>query len=149
MTTPATAPQGQAVVGTHNTLNITIGSIISYPSQLPVASELQAIESLAPGATRDLIDMQKQVVGMAEGEQEHRHQMECEDSKRQTRGQIIGPTLGAVAIIGAVWTGLAGHTDVAITLGGATAVSVVSIVLLGRMPWSHNTHPELESRTGG
>ncbi len=59
MTTPATAPQGQAVVGTHNTLNITIGSIISYPSQLPVASELQAMH-------RDWTAMRRRYAHLAE-----------------------------------------------------------------------------------
>lgn len=125
---------GRASAGMHNELNINIGTIISYPAQLPVASELEAIERLAPGATRDLIAMQQTVVGMAQLEQTHRHQMDREESVRRTRGGLIGPALGAVAIVGAVWAGLMGHTEVATALGGGTAVAVVAVIVTGKIP---------------
>lgn len=138
---PATAGPASAGGATHNTLNITIGSI-SYPAQLPGADEMERLEELAPGATRDLLDMQKQVVGMAADEQKHRHKMDTEESARRTRGQIIGPAIGALAIVGAVITGLLGHEEVAIALGGGTALGVTTVVVTGRLIPRGRSGPE-------
>ena len=90
--------------------------------------------------------MQQTVLGMAQREQSHRHQMESEESTRRTRGGLIGPLIGALAIAGAVWTGLTGHTDVATALGSGTAIVVVSVIVTGRIPtWRRPTGNDAES----
>lgn len=104
-----------------------------FSGPLPPPSVLGAYESLSPGLT-------DRIVEMAEREQAHRHRMDDETVKEETklgkRGQLFGFIIAIAGLATAVVLGWPAHQGgAAAVVGGASLASLVAAFLKG--PQSH------------
>ena len=101
----------------------------SYSGSLPHPKHFEQFEKALPGSAG-------RILAMAENEQAHRHNWETRAIRFEFIYSIFGLLSGlivAVALIAAgIWTGITGHTGVAIAFVGASAVGMVGAFIKGR-----------------
>ena len=102
----------------------------SWSGPLPPPAALEKFNDIIPGGAARILEM-------AEREQAHRikfeqHALDAE-VKADSRGQYLGTTIAALAIIGAIVNvALSGHWQVSCALVGVPVLGVVSAIIQGR-----------------
>lgn len=119
------------VLGTLNPhqRNVILQKIQSFSGPIPHPELLEGYERVQPG-------LAERIVSMAEKEQEV--QLECDKAlvegpiKATRRGQWMGFVIALLFLGAATALGILGERAVAITLGGGTLVSLVTIFVANR-----------------
>lgn len=109
-----------------------MGIAATYDSVLPPGHDLDIAERYAPGVTKELVQLAKDVSRRADKEQDHRHGLENREGRNRTIGLIAA--IGYLAAV--VGLGAAGVDQVAIAMVSAAGL-VVGVLVIGR--WWHPT----------
>jgi uncharacterized membrane protein len=107
-----------------------------YSGPLPPPKYLEEYNRISPGSA-------EKIIIMAEKQSEHRRRMEekfldgqLSDAKgdrfERKRGQIFGFIISVVCIFVSGFLAIKGYTTYAVTIGGGTLISLVSLFILGR-----------------